>query len=1378
MENNIKSNDFTEDYFLKTINSFDSVKDINNKINDLNKLYIPISNVKDRNIIKSLLFKYLFLIFYKDKNVDLVKELNTLTEKYKTDKNNVIFTQEYIQDIKTINKDKITIQDFYNKSDKETVLIIEDNCFFANCETSKIEIIEDNKNVYTTNDLIDIFDNETTNIKENISIVDNLLILLNKKFENVDVLDEKISNLLDKPFIIPITSEFKIKNDQNKLKIVDGVNRIDSIISDFYKHIENTNQTSDFLINQMDLLTVIDKYEKMDNKSLENNIKVLKQIFESEYINYSLNPNSISFNTDKQIFSLRKSKILNGNKLTNNISSDIFRLCTKDSNIIISGLCFINNKEDAFINSFDDLLLYFKNYNIPNITINNDIEEFLKLLKFKKVFLTFYLFSKDPFNDVNELSRIFTKNNNKSLDLIIDNNKIIKNNDIDKNELILYGYNENKINLPVFKVDAINDDNNNIVDVENKNLVCQHIIDKRELEILKKQKKLIQYENLSYQFIKKYITQDFNGNQICKSCSEKINIKGLSSNLDNIIPGNISLINYKDLENMHEYSRFGKTQTSDGLINNMDTLIIDFGNILNIASYSGFSFQQINVRKKLIKETIDNIINTRSTLYKQFKDIKEFIPSIIKKYNLNMKYCDYFIFELNNKIYETATKGATKDIQQNRKRNNIIYYILFNFLLNLTKQNFTDTLNKKVPLLKSFKNIYDEYNKNKDNIFKNIKISFNDKKVDILKFNVLCFYLYVISRILSQEKYKNKINLNSDIKYKVISIEVQLYIIYSLIALIDTVIDCAEFVKRNRGNQEISNNEIQYWEILKNKYDYQMTNIFSDQSLINDFYYVDIENDKDTKQIIHFEKLNDIKDNSFLSGYVNDPQNNMDGKITLSYINFKHNNQDKQDHIYNQSDNQTELFHDFVYDSNIKELKCKICGLAFSKIKYKNIDIKKSKEDLLNEYMIKRLNIYCPNGIIHNFENGKCKFCGYVKDSNNTKNRDKLYQSLIVGVVQKTKNNVQFKEKYDLNINIQSRHKRNKETNKEIKTIINLLKNNFGKNINIDNQILELEDNTYSLMYDYKNNPLDNKKKLNVNKIKSDNNKYYLLTTNNIKVYYNYYTLLPYAYEINKTMTNIISNYNQNLIINYSFNDILKLLFNNDRYVIFNNKEDVYKYVDSYNKSFKWFKQLFIIYTQKIKNKIKFVEPVKTDNKDKIDIIEFNNLMFDIRKFYDKFNIQDNLFSDIPLIHDNNIDFIEYGKIYDVVKVNSYINSINIKNNYFIKDLKNIILKNDRIFNEFVIYFIYYYFVKYSQLTDKNKYIMFDKIINCSNITFLDKTLINKSNFIDDVFINNLEDKIQNRELNKENDVKDDETLDIDHDVDDEDDIEYEDNND
>ena len=70
MENNTKKEDFNEQYFLKTIESFKSIKDFESKINDLNKMYIPISNIKDRNIIKTLFFKYLFITYYQNKNIE------------------------------------------------------------------------------------------------------------------------------------------------------------------------------------------------------------------------------------------------------------------------------------------------------------------------------------------------------------------------------------------------------------------------------------------------------------------------------------------------------------------------------------------------------------------------------------------------------------------------------------------------------------------------------------------------------------------------------------------------------------------------------------------------------------------------------------------------------------------------------------------------------------------------------------------------------------------------------------------------------------------------------------------------------------------------------------------------------------------------------------------------------------------------------------------------------------------------------------------------------------------------------------------------------------------------------------------------------------
>ena len=1380
-------NDFQESYFLKFISEFKQIKDIEKSILDINKLILPIKDVKDRNIVKSLLFKYAILSFYTNKNLDLVKEFrdqaNKITNTIKTN----IFLPEYINDIKTIKEEKISIEDFYNKFDKDLILSIEEKCYFSNCETSVIEVIEDNKETYTTTDLIDIFKDDTVqSIRNNLSIVENLEKMLNKKFENVDVVKENIEYLINQDFILPITSEFKIKDDINRIKNIDGVNKIDIILNDFYKHIESKNQNEDFSINQMDILSTIDKYEKMNSANSFNKIKTLKKFFNSDFLNYSVNTNAIEFYSSNQFLSLRKSKIIKNHELLNNHNKEILRVCSKETNIIISGFCFINNEGNKIIKDINELIEYLKfSYSKKNGFYNVDkfnVENFIENLKKEKIFLTVYLFSSDPNNDIIEIFKFINKHSDKII-----NDDVANSNNcslIDKNELILFGYDENKIKLPSYEIDGkVKNAKENIKNTVKNNVICQHIIDKRELQILKKQKKFSQYESLSYQFIKKYLTVDFNGNQICKSCSEKINIKGLSDNIDNSLINKVSLVNYNNLESMREYSKFGKTQTSDGLINNLEIVITDFGNIFNILSYSGFTFEQINIRKKFIKDTIDLIINIRKVLFNNYKEIKSFIPSIIKKYNLSGQNNDYYIFNLDNSIYETSKQ----DIYQKKKRNNMIYYIIFGFLSNLTEQNVIDILNKKIPLIKKSTNIYDDYNKNKK-IFSDLKILHGNEKVNILKFNILCFYIYTISRILSQEKYKNKIFLN--VEYKNVSLQAQIIIINSLITLINTALAYAAYFTNH--NPEIPNLEIQFCDTIKNRFNYQLNNIFSNQKIINDFYKIKTEEIKDTKKIINFEKIEKIEDNSYLWGYQNDPQNHMDGRISLSYINFKHNNQDDQCREYKISNEQKELFHEFFYDSSIKELKCKNCNLPFSKIKYKQQNNEKNNDILLKDYLEKRLKIYCPNGVIHKIIVGKCSFCGYkVNEKPNVKNVEKLYKSLSSGINQELKNNIEFKEKLQSDIEIINRKKRNKKIKENIKDIIRIFKNSFGQSININGQNIFFEENKYYLDYDYKNNPITNSKNLNVEKIKYNNKKLYSLTKDNVKVYYDYYSLLPISYEINKHENKINSNYNQTLKINYSIMEMLGIIFNNSRYVVFKNIGDVKKFINNFLNSMNSFKKLFIIYFQKIIHLYKFKEIDKKDEKQKVDILEINNLMFDIRKYYNKFKITDFKFTEHNLFIDKKLDFIEFDKIYESRKINNFFNVVNLKILYFFDDLKKLLNGKNQIFIEFVIYFIYHYFINYCEINEKNNNFIFKSIINSENITILDKTKINKSiELISDIInqeensgldtsdtkkLEKIEENLEYRKDLKNDDDKE-ETMDIDYDVDNEDDIDYDDN--
>lgn len=1364
--NKINSN-FTESYFLNTIKSFDKIDNIDNKINELNKLFLPIQNNKDRNLIRSLLIKYAIISYYtKHKIKDIVSEFNNKANKQ-------LFLPEYIEDIRKIENDKLTVFEYYNINDRDRVLKIEEDIFFLNCQTNTIEVVEDNKNVYTTNDLMELFDDET-NRRQNMDIVDNLISMLNSKYENNDVFIDSLINAINNLSIIPITQEFKIINDINNATARSDkqitINKMDYYIDLFNKHINSIEFNKDFIINQTDLLLTVNKYEnnKNNNETMNKNLDVLKYFFNSDYLNYTNNDKYINCKNNKQFISFRLSKLKD--------YKNIIRICSKDTDVIIKGFAYLTNKEvnDKIVGNIEE----FKELIIKSDSETfDDVSDLLDKINKKSLFLSIYLFNNDAYNETADILNILKNKNKDKENKDNKKNVSVKVSDIDINELILYGYNEKTEKLPKYNLDdseKLTDNNDTLV--ENNNIVCQHIIDKRELEDLKRKKSFIKYEFLSYQFIKKYITRDFNGNRICKSCSEKIEIKGLSDNaIDSI--DNLDIINYNNLENMHEYAQFGKTKTSDGLINNIDTIITDFGNILNIYSYSGFTFQQINIRKKLIKETIDIIQNVKKILTIQYKEIKDFIPTIIKKYNLNIQNNDYYIFKLDNSIYETSKQ----DYYQNKKKNNIIYYIIFNFILNLTSQNLVDILNKRLPLIKNSKNIYEDYKKNRK-IFENIEIIFNGEKIPILNLEVLCFYIYVISRVLSQEKYKNKIVLN--VEYKNISIQAQLIIINSILTLLDTVLDCIDYVKRNKNkllNEHLmSTLEIQNIEIIESKINNQFKNIFNNIDVVNNYYTEEVKIIKDKENII-FQNVKEIKDNTKLSGFLNDPQNKQDGNLSLSYNNNKINNQDIQDYEYIELNEPKELFHDFIYDSNIKEMKCKICGLTFSDIK--KTEKKDNKKLIFNQYIENRNKTFCPDGTIHKFDNGECKKCGYVKGKETIKETDKikLYKSLRIGNVQDVNIMKKFNEEFIFeNVEILNRKKRNKQIIKKLTDLSNIIINNFGNVLILKDKKINVKNNTYHINYDYKGNVADIKINQEVEKFKLNGLKTYKLKFGDVDVFYNYHLLTPFCYQSNKNIIYLEKiDYKQLLIIDYSFINIVNKLFDSEKFIIFNNIESVYNYINNFNKSLNYFKQLLNVYIQKIVFKFKFIIPNNDNKLNDDEILEYNNLMFDIRQYYDKFDKNVNvkkLFEDRIVLNDikEKLNFIEFKKIYETKKINQMINSINLKLLIFFNGLLETFKNNSMIFNDFLINFIYSYYLKYSNNKNIELFIIFKNGLNSENLTLTDKTKIkNINNEIKEEELKELKDKLEN----KENEDKEDyETLDIDHDVENEDDIDYDDN--
>lgn len=1405
---------FTEKDFLNTIKSFENIKDLDNEIHNLQKRYINIKNFKDREFIKFMYLKYAFLFFYtKNKNRDIISDFN------KGDKN--YYLSEFIGIINMLKEKNKSVVDYYSENDKDSIIKIEENCFFNNCETDTIEILEDNKDVYTFEDLKDIF-NQKDN--KNIDITDNLIKLLNTKYDNTDILNEQLTSIINSKIIIPITDEFMVvnnnniisekvqqQNDKNKSQTFDFSNL-------FFNHMNKQDHKEDLLVNQNEILKSIYNNESRIKSGNSENIKkvnALKQYFESSYLNYLNNVNFLNYSNHSNNFvSVRKSK-LNNTKL-------MFRECLKDQNIILSGFCLFSDKD---LNYKDNKITLEETKKILNdaflkskIIFETEYKKFV--LDQKKLQYRYYYFfdKEDPTSDILELHNfIFNQIKNKKITSLFPvfnyspewfaesnplngKSKLIKYSEkieTDKNELIMYGMNENKIKLPDYEISTENKTNEEIEKINSfKNAVCQHIIDKRELEDLKLKKNFSLFETKSYEYVKKYVVFDFNGNKICKSCSEKIDVSGIITDDSAASDFSNTSISYKNLDKLSEYSKYGKTENSDGLINNVDLIISDLGNILNLKSYSGSSNQQINIRKKIIKDIIDIITNLRKTLTEN-KDIKTVIPDIIKKYNINnTANNDFYIFSLSNSIYETTKQ----DVYQNKKRNNIIYYILFIFLLNLNEQMLIDTLNKKILLIKGSNNIYVDY-KNHKEIFNGIKILVKNQKVDIKNYDVLCFCLYLFSRILSQEKYKNKIIL--DVEYKQISIQAQIIIIFSCITLLNTVLECTHIVLSNKANY--SNSEIQLCDNLQSRFNNQIDIFFNKTEILTSYFNKDVktEDNKKDRKILNFEDLDKIKDLKYLKGEKakEDKKNFMDGGLTVSYNNYNTINQDLQQ--YNYSDfniqNNADIFHDFTFDSKINTMKCKNCGILFKDfIKSKN---KKPVSDLVFlQYMKNRIKNYCPNGSVHDMDlkTNTCKKCKYKEGTIYSEDQlVQLYKNLSKGIIIKDDKIISFTTHQEQNKDKTSR-RQNLELNKELlKKLSDIIINVFGDYFSLENKNIYINKNIYRLDFSYNNSIYQPPKVFIPETGKLDKKRVYKYIDSDLIVYYDYHTLQPIAYQNGKSLSYLnfenLKN-SQNLIIEYSIIDMIQNLFNKQKFIIFNTKKEIKNYISVFYDSVKNFKIMFIRYFNKIINGMVYKK--EKEIQDLNQLLKINELYFDIKPYYGKFSVDKsfkpfNSVYETKQINEMDLKEIEIKKVYETKRINTLIKPINDIQTTFYSDLLKIAQNiNNKLFYEFLLLFIYHYFIENTDFYKNNnqQIIMFNNVIKSQNVIISDRTKINfetlKESLIEDneklkekLNDNALDDKEYEEKVRKKEEEQDErEGYDIDRDEENEDDYEYEDN--
>lgn len=345
-------------------------------------------------------------------------------------------------------------------------------------------------------------------------------------------------------------------------------------------------------------------------------------------------------------------------------------------------------------------------------------------------FLKFHINRKNyNFNEMNicqnnlikKTNEIDDDNENKLYGLIGDIKKKVRDNKIIKNENIHYiSYYEKKEEIVT----------------EDSNVYCQHLIDWNKINSLKMNNVNLQKE-LLYKFVKKYVITNLENEYICKSCKQYLDVKNyLVNDYDGISGIDLIVNNKKKISEIKEYEKYSI------VIKNLDKLIERIGRINNLNIYTG-NEQIVKVRREdIIKNVIDILILHEKTLkIKNMSNLDRQLDAN-RKYGINNKYTNFFLFPLTNDLFKSSSEE--KDKFKKIKLNTIVVYIILFMILDISRSQVTMFEFNKI-----CNNIV--YEKVKKILFNDIKVIIDDRlnTKNVLNNELLCFLVFYFSCNLS-----------------------------------------------------------------------------------------------------------------------------------------------------------------------------------------------------------------------------------------------------------------------------------------------------------------------------------------------------------------------------------------------------------------------------------------------------------------------------------------------------------------------------------------------------------------------------------------------------------------------------------------------------
>lgn len=361
---------------------------------------------------------------------------------------------------------------------------------------------------------------------------------------------------------------------------------------------------------------------------------------------------------------------------------------------------------------------------------------------------------------------------------------------------------ENIINIRIKKVE---DDEKVFYEKLHENAICQHTITWENINLYKKTDPN-KFNQMMFEFKTKYVIINVEGEYVCKSCYQPVDIKRYvldwTSGTEEGISLSFSL--EAQLENVPEYEKYNKS------IKNMDKIIEKIALGSNISLLIGNQAQVKARRQDIIKGVIDLINIQKNTLKTTEREIR--IESSKKLYGV--EFGNYFLFELTNDIFTYSSQDTDK--YKLPKFRNILIYMMALIINELTTSMIFFLPNDKITN-------YDIYNKYKNVLFDGLMIRINNAKtiVPISNYQLLCYTIYCLVSIM----IKYNLWLVTDktpIKKGTIDIKLYKTIIHTYVDLLNSLLEINTKTEKNY-----------LYEIFATKFFIKLNKVYNDNSLLD-----------------------------------------------------------------------------------------------------------------------------------------------------------------------------------------------------------------------------------------------------------------------------------------------------------------------------------------------------------------------------------------------------------------------------------------------------------------------------------------------------------------------------------------------------------------